>query len=125
MKTEEMLCIGGPWDGERVTVEQGLLYLTAHVKREFEACDGHQGYTPERVEYRREHLQDGDRTYAVFFHKEGLSLMRALLQGYRRPVKRGISVNFYAPGQPRWPSYHPRFGGRRTTSGSWWPRWWP
>jgi hypothetical protein len=87
MKSEEMLCIGGPLDGERVTVDQGLPYLRAPAQEAFEACDGHRGYAMDLMEYRREHLHDGERRYAVFFHDDGTSLMQVLLQGYRRPAE--------------------------------------
>lgn len=69
----ELLFVGGPCDGARIEVEDGMRHVWIR-----------DGKTNGTVEYRREKLAEGIKKYDIMFYgADGRGVIEALLAGYR------------------------------------------
>ena len=92
-----LLFIGGPNDAETIGVEDGRDWVAVPVLRRLDCMPlSHQNQAPPaepetsaKVEYNRERLREGGKSYEVMFYSEGgEGLIEALLSGYKgAPVK--------------------------------------
>jgi len=91
--TDRLLCIGGPWDGRTVAINRDastLLVAGRELNIEpWAAVTASTTASMRTVEYHREKLREGDRTYDVLFYSEyGRGVLETLLDGYRTaPVR--------------------------------------
>jgi len=89
----EMILIGGPWDGKRISAEiaAGSPILTVAVQRpeyrSFEAFidESPFDYSESLTRYDRMTFADREKRFDVWVHQDEDSPMESLLKGYRVP----------------------------------------
>lgn len=94
MKSENVLFVGGPWDGQWRSIPDGNTYyhVMVHTElsiRDYTACrEIPQRNETKTVTYEREHLYDkqGNGFVIFFYSSNGRGLYQSLLDGYRKPT---------------------------------------
>ena len=68
---KELLFVGGPANGKRIEVRDGL--NTVRI------TDTNTGFV---FEYKRERICEGEKVFELMFNKQGRGIIEALLAGY-------------------------------------------
>lgn len=89
MKYEEVLLIGGPCDGDRISVMEGIPTVRMPMPMNAPALIDHRPSAPVKetrsiVEYRRNEVRSHSFDGAVYV-VDGIDPLAALIAGYRQP----------------------------------------